>query len=234
VSPSRRKQVPDPPLKANGRDRSNSRGDATRLLLLEKAEELFAHRGISAVPLRDIGTAAGQKNNVVVQYHFGDRESLIREIAAHRSQLSEQVRVELLADLLAKGSPPQVTDLVQAWIKALSCHLEADNYYLAFLSRYAVERGDYHGLEGGEINSTIYTFTSMLRRLLPTYPRALLEERWMVMMTNAVHTLARYQASLRAGALSAPLSYLIADLVVLFSAAIEAPTATTAMSSEPD
>ncbi|ADP80885.1 TetR family transcriptional regulator [Pseudofrankia inefficax] len=225
MSSSTRGQAPEPTPKTGGRDRSNSRGEATRLLLLEKAEELFAHRGISAVPLRDIGTAAGQKNNVVVQYHFGDRERLIREIAAYRGRLSEQVRVELLADLFATGRSPRVADLVRAWIRALSCHLEADNFYLAFLSRYVIERGGYVGLEGMEISNTIYTFTSMLRRLLPTHPGTLLDERWMVMMTSAVHTLARYQTSLRAGGLPAPLPRLVADLVVLFAAALEAPPA---------
>ncbi|RYF40954.1 MAG: TetR family transcriptional regulator, partial [Comamonadaceae bacterium] len=51
------------------KERANSRGDATRQLLLTMAEQLFAERGIAAVPLRDIGVAAGQKNHAVVQYH---------------------------------------------------------------------------------------------------------------------------------------------------------------------
>src|SRR5690348_17179515 len=84
------------------RDRVNSRGDATRQLILKTAEQLFAERGIAAVPLRDIGIAAGQKNNVAVQYHFGDRESLIREIISYRAIASEEKRVEMLADLLSE------------------------------------------------------------------------------------------------------------------------------------
>ena len=209
------------------RDRLNSRGDATRLLLLEKAEELFASRGITAVPLRDIGVAAGQKNNVVVQYHFGDRESLIRELAAYRGGMGERMRAELLADLLTKGPALQVSDLVRAWIEALACHLEPGNFYLAFLSRYVIERGDYEGLAGVNITTTIYTFTSMLRRLLPGHPEALLAERWAVMMTSAVHTLARYQTAMRTGHLPAPLPALLDDLVCFFAAALAAPPPVT-------
>src|SRR5579871_6688120 len=78
-----------------GRERANSRGDATRQDLLMTAEQLFAERGIEAVPLRDIGSAAGQKNHAVVQYHFGDRESLVREVIAFRASLSERLRVEM-------------------------------------------------------------------------------------------------------------------------------------------
>ena len=75
------------------------------------AERLFATRGITAVPLRDIGIGAGQKNHAVVQYHFGDRESLVREMIAFRATLSERLRVEMFADLVSRGQP-QVSDLV--------------------------------------------------------------------------------------------------------------------------
>jgi AcrR family transcriptional regulator len=189
---------------------------------LRKAEELFATRGIEAVPLRDIGAAADQKNNVAVQYHFGDRESLLREITAYRAQVTERARAELLADLFAAGKPPQVIDLVRVWVYALARHLEEDNYYLAFLSRYVIERGGYGGLEGIGVASTIYTFITMLRRLLPSHPQALIEERWAVMLTSTVHELARYQSALRSGALSAPLPDLIDDLVAFMAAGLEA------------
>jgi AcrR family transcriptional regulator len=189
---------------------------------LRKAEELFAHQGIAAVPLRDIGAAAGQKNNVAVQYHFGDKENLLRAIASYRAKVSEEKRAELLADLLSAARAPQVLDLVRAWILALAVHLEEDDYYLAFLSRYVIERGGYTGLEGIGVGTTFYTFTAMLRRLLPDHPESLIEERWMVMITSAVHALARYQTALRSGTLPAPLADLLEDLVAFFAAGLEA------------
>jgi AcrR family transcriptional regulator len=206
-----------------GRDRPNSRGESTRLLILKKAEELFARQGIAAVPLRDIGVAAGQKNNVAVQYHFGDKENLLREITAYRARVSEERRAELLADLLAAGKPPQVADLVRSWIDALAYHLGEDNYYLAFLSRYFIERGGSAGLEGLGVSSTVFTYTAMCRRLLPDYPEALVNERWVVMMTSAVHALARYQVAARVGKLPAPLPDLLEDLVTFFAAGLAAP-----------
>lgn len=220
ITPRRGASEPTP--KPNGRDRPNSRGDATRLLILTKAEELFAHQGIAAVPLRDIGAAAGQKNNVAVQYHFGDKENLLRAIASYRAKVSEERRAELLADLFSAGRPPQVLDLVRAWILALAVHLEEDDYYLAFLSRYVIERGGYTGLEGIGVSTTFYTFTAMLRRLVPDLPESVIDERWMVMITSAVHALARYQTALRSGTLPAPLPDLLEDLVTFFAAGLEA------------
>jgi AcrR family transcriptional regulator len=218
---SRRLEAPTP---TNGRDRPNSRGDATRLRILLKAEELFAQHGIAAVPLRDIGIAAGQKNNVAVQYHFRDRDTLVREIAGYRAVVGEAVRSEMLAELLASGRALTVRDVVRAYMASLSCHLEPGDHYLAFLARYTAERGSFAGLEGLGGQSTIYTFTAMLRRLLPDVPEAVLGERWDVMMTSALHTMARYQTAQRAGTLPAPLPVLVDDLVSFFAAALAAPS----------
>jgi AcrR family transcriptional regulator len=218
---SRRSAPSRPPV---GRERPNARGSATRLSILLKAEELFAQRGIEAVPLRDIAAAAGQKNNVAVQYHFGDRQNLVREIATYRAASSEQMRSELLAEMLGSGEPPTVFALVQAFMSALTCHLEPGNHYLAFLSRYSGERGDYGGLQG-TAGGTLNTFLALLRRLLPDFPEAVVQERWMVMMTSAVNTLARYQTAQHAGHLPAPLDDLLDDLVRFFTAGIEAPIA---------
>ena len=218
----RRRQYRDqtwiPP--AMNRDRPNSRGDATRQVILATAEQLFAERGIAAVPLRDIGMAAGQKNNVAVQYHFGDRERLLKEITSYRASESENIRSEMLADLLARGRPPRVCDLVRAFIVPLASHLADGNHYLAFLSRYIIERGGYTGLELSNAMS-IGTLRSLLRRVLPDHPEAVLEERWMVMMTCAVHTLARYQTAAQVGEASAHFGELLHDLVNFLTAGIE-------------
>ena len=219
---TRRLEAPSP---SNGRDRPNSRGDATRLRILLAAEELFAQHGIAAVPLRDIGVAAGQKNNVAVQYHFRDRETLVREIAAYRAVVGEAVRSELLAELVASGRTSTVQEVVHAYLASLTVHLDPANHYLAFLARYAAERGSFHGLEGLG-TSTIQTFVAMLRRMLPHLRRELVEERWMVVMTSSLHTLARYQSAQLAGELPAPMPALIDDLACFLAAALAAPTAT--------
>lgn len=209
------------------RDRANSRGDATRLRLLFMAEELFAERGIAVVPLRDIGIAAGQKNNAVVQYHFGDRESLIREIIVHRAATSEAHRVEWLADLLEDGQP-QVGDLVRVFVHPLAAHLEDGNHYLAFMSRYIIERGGYLGLESSGVPSaTVHTLRSLLGRLLPDLAPEVLEERWTMMQTNTVHTLARYQVLMKSGKLGSPIEVLLDDVVAYHTAGIEAAPADT-------
>jgi AcrR family transcriptional regulator len=224
-----------PPPRPTNRDRPNSRGDNTRLLILETAEHVFADRGIAAVPLRDVGLAAGQKNNVAVQYHFGDRETLIKAIISYRASTSEEIRSEVLADLLAQGKTPDVRDLVRAFILSLAKHLEEGNHYLAFLSRYIIEMGGYRGLEGSLSTSTVTTMISLLYRLLPDYPEAVLFERWMIMMTSTVHSLARYQTARQSRKLALPLDALLDDLVTFLAAGIESvPQLTTSDAASRD
>ena len=198
-------------------------------MILTTAERLFAERGIAAVPLRDIGAEAGQRNNVAVQYHFGDREQLLREITTYRAAASEAGRQEMLADLVSEGRQATIADLVKAFVRPLAGHLRAGNHYLAFLSRYISERGGYAGLEGAVPTAAVTTLTALLPRLLPGIPQALLDERWTILLTSTVHTLARYQVLMAAGRLPAPIDDLISDLEVLLTGAIEAPPVPSAI-----
>jgi AcrR family transcriptional regulator len=199
--------------------RQNARGEATRELILLTAERLFAERGIAAVPLRDIGIAAGQKNNVAVQYHFGDRETLVREVARFRASF-----VQTFLDELVSGRRPLViVDHVRMFVDSMTQNLEEDNHYLEFLSRYLIERGGYAGLDAAVSPETIAGLRELIYRALPDLPARVIEERWEVMMTTAVHTLARYQRAMHAGTLPAPLGELVDDLVRFLTAGLEAP-----------
>jgi AcrR family transcriptional regulator len=212
----------DAARRAPGRGRTNTRGEATRELILLTAERLFAERGIEAVPLRDIGLAAEQKNNFAVQYHFGDRENLVRAIAEYRAAPLAAINLRIVADLVAGERPVSVTDLVRAFVTALSANLEEDSHFLGFISRYIVERGGYAGLEETVPTGLKATLQEIFLRLVPHLTSELLAERWEILFTSAVHTLARYQVAMRNGTLPAPLDYLVEDLVRSLAAGLEA------------
>jgi AcrR family transcriptional regulator len=70
--------------------------ESTRRELIRAAEELFASRGIDGVSLREINTAAGQRNATALQYHFGDRHGLVRAvIEKHRPAVEAARHAEL-------------------------------------------------------------------------------------------------------------------------------------------
>ncbi|GAA2705950.1 TetR/AcrR family transcriptional regulator [Actinoplanes palleronii] len=210
-----------------GGERKNVRGDVTRQLILTAAERLFALHGIAAVPLRDIGVAAGQRNHAAVQYHFGERDEVVKAIMEFRGAQSETSRVDLVAGLMLGTTPPTVVDVVAAFVRPLAIHIRPDNYYLTFLSLYITEEGGYEGLgRNVHTGASVITLQTVLRRLVPDVPEAVLQERWWVTLTSAVHALARYHAAHRKRAsLPAPIEVLINDLVVMLSAGLTAPLA---------
>lgn len=205
-------------------ERKNVRGEATRQAILVAAERLFAEHGISAVPLRDIGLAAGQRNHAAVQYHFGDRDEVVKAIIGFRGSQSEASRTEIVTELLLGPASPTVSDLVSAFVRPLSIHIQPENYYLAFLSLYITEEGGYEGLDDVHVGASVLTLRAALGRLIPQIPEAVLEERWLVALTSAVHALARYHSAQRKRAqLPATIDVLIDDLVTFLSAGLAAP-----------
>ena len=213
------------PAARGGAERRNVRGDATRRSILTAAERLFAERGISAVPLRDIGLAAGQRNHAVVQYHFGDRDEVVRAIVESRGAESEAKRIDVTTELMLGRKPARVDDVVSAFVRPLAIHIRPGNHYLAFLSRFITEAGGYESL-GTDVHTggSVLAIRPLLGRLVPQVPEAILDERWYVLMTSAVHALARYQSALaRPSGLPAEIDVLIEDLVAFLSAGLTAP-----------
>jgi AcrR family transcriptional regulator len=205
------------------RESPNARGEATRERIIVAAERLFAEHGIAAVPLRDIGIAAGQKNSVAVQYHFGDRENLLRAVASHRAAFVEQIQVELLAEAEATGRPPRAADHVRAFVVSLARNVSEDNHYVPFLARYMVERGGYGGLVDAVPTSTAAALRSLLVSELAEMPHRVIDRRWEIVMTTAVNTLGRYQMARHDGRLDEPLDELVDDLVRFLAFGLTAP-----------
>jgi len=77
--------------------------ESTKQRLISAAEVLFAERGIGGVSLREINTAAGQRNATALQYHFRDRWGLVVAILAKHSTSVEADRHELLDRYQAAG-----------------------------------------------------------------------------------------------------------------------------------
>lgn len=80
---------------------------ATSKQLVAAAERLFAERGIDGVSLREINTAAGQRNSTALQYHFGDRSGLLSAVLAKHHPEVEMRRHQLLDEYESRGDLPE-------------------------------------------------------------------------------------------------------------------------------
>jgi len=67
-----------------------------RQVLMLKAQELFASKGIDAVSLNEINKAAGQRNTSALHYHFGNKQGLISAIIyEHYAAIDQHINQQL-------------------------------------------------------------------------------------------------------------------------------------------
>lgn len=89
--------------------------------LLDAAELLIAERGVEGVSLREIGTAARQRNNSAAQYHFGSKAGLLAALLERRMVHVNERRLELLGEITSDdGVDPLIDSLVDAWFRPLA------------------------------------------------------------------------------------------------------------------
>jgi AcrR family transcriptional regulator len=166
----------------------------TRLILA--AESLFAKGGIDGVSLREIASAAGQRNHHAVQYHFGNRETLVQAIFDFRMDQMEPMRGEMLktarqADML--NDPRTIMDIVfLPQLELIDAH--GDHSYAHFLCQYLLRNTDIEfGRFGGHMPPNIAEALALLRALLNFLPDAVAQRRlitacFMFLNILAAHT----------------------------------------------
>ncbi len=76
----------------------------TRTALLDAALGLFAEQGVELPSLREITRAAGQRNTNALQYHFTDRQGLLRDLLDRHGAMVDQHRNALLDDIMPVGT----------------------------------------------------------------------------------------------------------------------------------
>jgi AcrR family transcriptional regulator len=192
------------------------------------AERLFAERGIDSVSLREVAEAAGQRNSVAIQYHFGGRDGLLRAAITYRAAATAAVRLAMLADLLTQNREPDIRELVAAIVMPSASQLVPGNHYLGLQARYVVERGPFHlrNLHPDGPPEQPEEAWSLLReamsRKLDHLPEGRFDARWDVAVNTSIMTLAGYQMAMARGDLEAPLELLLSDLIDMLTGALTA------------
>ncbi len=87
--------------------------------ILDSAERLFAENGYSRTSLRSITSDAGV-NLAAVNYHFGSKEELVRQVFQRKMAPLNRVRIDnikqVLSEARGKGIQPSVRNLFAAFI----------------------------------------------------------------------------------------------------------------------
>lgn len=177
------------------RFRQRSLGD-TRDRILAVAEKLFMERGYAATSLREITTAA-EVNLAAVNYHFGSKEALVREVFERRLGPLNAARIAYLDRLesAAAGRPLKVENIVEA-IVVPALHVSRDPLaggavFLRLLGRVILEPGGFvREILPAHHRDVIARFKEAFTRALPQIPEPELAWRMHFMFGAMSYTLA--------------------------------------------
>jgi AcrR family transcriptional regulator len=211
---------------AASRKRSNA-ADGSRERLLETAERLFADHGIDGVSLRQIAAAAGNGNNSVIQYHFGDKAGLMRQIIVRRVARFEPRRRALLANAEAEGRPDDLRPLLEIIFLPLAEATDSDGrpvyvrFIMEFLTRFQYQEGTEH--PGWAPDSAAVRAVALLSKRLPFLSGAHLAQRINRAGGLFFNALIERDNARARGRTTEPEKSFMADLFAMMAAAIAAP-----------
>lgn len=159
---------------------ANPEPDDTKAQLKAAAQLLFARHGIDAVTVQQIVSAAGQRNNAALHYHFGSKDELIRQLLVEGAQDIDRRRREMLADADRDGGPASVREVIEALVLPVVA-LEKDprrRGYIRLVAGVQMTHRDVlrRALED-RWNEGYVRCLAHLRRMVTWVPPKLLEQR---------------------------------------------------------
>jgi AcrR family transcriptional regulator len=148
----------------------------TREKIIRAAEALFMEHGYAATSLRAI-TARAKVNLAAVNYHFGSKEALIREVFERRLGPLNSARIAYLDGLeaSARGRPLAIEQIIEAIIAPV-LHISNEPLargavFLRLLGRAFSEPSEtLREILPGQYRQVVIRFKQALMRSLPDMP----------------------------------------------------------------
>lgn len=211
------------------------RGDEARARLVAEAERLFAERGISAVSLRDVSAAAGQRNHSAAQYHYGDRAGLVAAVFEARMGIVNQRRLDRLAAIDETGRGDDLASLVAAYVDPLVAVVaETGGWYGRFLAQARFDPFAAEVLDGLPVAASVRQTTRRFDQLLTDLPRDVRRGRIEKLTTLVIGTVAAWEWSRDRGQRRVGPGRMADELVTTGTALLAAPRLGRGPAEAPD
>ena len=144
---------------------------ATKELILDAAESLFADSGFQATSLRDITGAAGV-NLASVNYHFGSKDALLTALLERHFAPVNKRRIELLNELEARSvGTVKLEDLVRAFLsppfELFAKNTKKRATLLRLVGRLHSEPDEIRAAFTAALQPTLLRFTSAFQKASP-------------------------------------------------------------------
>ncbi|GGF49420.1 hypothetical protein GCM10011611_64800 [Aliidongia dinghuensis] len=152
----------------------------TRDALKVAAMRLFAERGVEAVSVRDIILESGAKNGGSLNYYFGTKEGLIAELLREIFEAASEHWLDGLSELLKKGGPASVREVVRIIAYAPPLLLRGEQYPTGarFLASLLFTRRKFVAEQMRLMNLSVFNrLLAYVRELQPNIPDSVMGQR---------------------------------------------------------
>src|SRR5688572_27351945 len=171
--------------------------DDTKSQIKAAAQLLFARHGIDAVTVQQIVTAAGQRNNAALHYHFGSKEELIRQLVVDGAAVLDERRQHMLRELETRGGPATIREVMLVLVMPVIELGEDERWrgYIRFTSSLqASDRKTLRAALDNRWNASYVACFAHPKRLLQL-PAALVEQRLSILSIYANAILSAREAA---------------------------------------
>jgi len=153
---------------------------STQQKILLSAETLFSEQGITTTSLREITQHAGV-NLASVNYHFGNKQSLVLEVFKHHMDSLNKDRLQRLAKVTSSNQPVFLEEVLRALIyPALKLSRDQSSggaRFVKLIARiYAENNEELHRFLAKEYGHVIKKFAQAIQEIMPDMPAK--ELRW--------------------------------------------------------
>jgi AcrR family transcriptional regulator len=179
------------PSRKPGKARA-TRTSPVRKRLMAAAERLFAERGWEAVSVRSIVAAAGV-NLAALNYHFGSKQQLLREIFVTRAKPIVQERMRHIEEIRQRGGTPCLEEILEGFLRP-ALGIDAQRMGGRFVKLRARLGAAPDAISRKILSDTFdessRAFLTEIKRALPEIPSADLEWRFHFLFGTMVYTMA--------------------------------------------
>ena len=186
------------------------------------AERLFADEGIDKVSMREIVQAAGMGNVAAIQFHFQNKDGLLRAILKYRAPQTDRRRSQLLEELCSKTASPGPFELMRVLVAPVAEHVEdPEDRYVSFQARLKATGSIYgHPVAQTPESPALSEWRQLMIAAFPDCPPSVLDRRLGMIIDWMVQALATYERSVIAHESVMPLAVAVDDLVEVLGSAV--------------
>ncbi|BBO87251.1 TetR/AcrR family transcriptional regulator [Desulfosarcina ovata] len=215
-------------------DSHASKPSDTKTRILDVAEALFASNGFRQTSISRLARAAGV-NLAAVNYHFGSKDALIRQVIERRLLPVHRLRVQRLEAVretcTAQGLRPDVAELLRAFVEpsfSLTRGGDGGQRFLLIIGRVMAESDEsIRNIFIRSFKPSFMLFFSLMRKSLPGLPKNELFWRLHFVASALGHAMRVHGAAMPSSELFPPKSdvdTVVRILMAFLTAGLKAPS----------